>query len=488
MLRIKYVPRTLLLTIGCVGILLGLAAIRVNRWPLDVFSCIVLLAAALLLAWRVRKVTLLFALIGGFMLGYARGHSFLERTKPLAELNNRTIIATVKATGDAVYGDHSQLGFDADHLELTEPYKATLPGSLQIAGFGEMSIYKGDLVEVEGKVKLIRGSKQLRMSFADLRVVERNHSLIDHIRRRFTAGMQSALPEPHASFAMGLLIGQKSTLPEDIMFMLSAVGLTHIIAVSGYNLTIIADASRKVLRRGSKYQITLCSTILILLFIIMTGLSASIVRAAIVSLLSLAAWYFGRRFKPLLLISLTAALTATWNPFYLWSDIGWYLSFLAFFGVMVMGPLLNQKLFKTDNLLSVKALFTESVCAMVMTIPFIMYIFKQVSIIALVANLLVVPFVPLAMLLALFAGIAGMLLPSAGGWIAWPARVMLTYMLDIIGGLSRIPHVLLQRQLSILGMLSAYGLICLFLIILWSKYQKNATITEIKRSLSGERT
>ncbi len=483
MLRNITLARTSLMTILFICFLWGLAAVRLQMGSISQTYVVVASVILSLLLMQLNNKAMVIVAMIGLGTGYWRGAQFLQATKPLTELNGKTIIAQVQVSSDGVYGDHSQLVFDADHLNFSYPYEASLPGSIQIAGFGEVAVYKGDIVEVEGKVKLARGSKQLRMDFADMQVIERSHSMIDGMRRRFGAGMQSALPEPHASFAMGLLIGQKSTLPQEFAVMLSAVGLTHIIAVSGYNLTIIVDASRKLLQKGSKYQITVCSVVLILLFIIMTGFSASIVRAGLVSLFSLMAWYYGRQFKPLLLISFTAALTAGWNPFYLWSDIGWYLSFLAFFGVMVMGPLVNQRLYKSDSPSSVKALLTESVCAMAMTIPFTLYIFKQVSLIALLANMLVVPFVPLAMLLTLFAGLAGMFLSGLAGWAAWPAEVILTYMLDVIVFMARIPHILVQRQLSIVGLTLLYIAIATLLIILWRKQSKTATITEIKRSI-----
>ena len=99
-------------------------------------------------------------------------------------------------------------------------------------------------------------------------------------------------------------------MPLSINTQLAAVGLTHIIAVSGYNLTIIIRAMRRLLTKRSKYQSTLLSFGLIAVFLLVTGFSASIVRAAIVSGLSLIAWYYGRAFRPLLLILLSAVITA----------------------------------------------------------------------------------------------------------------------------------------------------------------------------------
>jgi len=75
------------------------------------------------------------------------------------------------------------------------------------------------------------------------------------------------------------------------------------------------------------------------------GTSASIVRAAVISVLTLAAWYYGRAIRPLLLLLLAAAVTAYANPVYLWADISWYLSFLAFFGILVLGPLVTSRLY-----------------------------------------------------------------------------------------------------------------------------------------------
>lgn len=432
---------------------------------------------------RLRVPAVLSVLVFGFLLGWWRGQMFLQKLEPLKSLTGQHIVATVQAESDAVYDSRKELSFDASHLHISDPKDQVLPGRLLIAGFGEPAIYKGDMVRIEGKLYASRGSHQLRMSFADTQVLGRSSSPIDNLRRNYAAGMESALPEPLASFGLGLLIGQRSTLPSTVTAALSVVGLTHIIAVSGYNLTIIMRGIRRLLKTRSKYQITIISLLLIGVFLLMTGFSASIVRAAIVSVLSLLAWYHGRTLRPMLLIALTAALTAGWNPFYLWSDIGWHLSFLAFFGVMIVSPLVNVRLFGVREPRALTGLLTESLCALLMTIPFVLYIFHQVSLIALVANLLVVPLVPLSMLLALVAGISGMLVPALGGIIAWPARIVLTYMLDLVQLMSTIPHALVRRQLPLGIMLFLYGCLAFFILTLWHKIHRTAKVTDVKVEL-----
>ncbi len=458
--------RTTVITIGLLAFLGGLGFARTKIILPELLLIIVWILFVITIV-RSRATVFISIILLGFVLGWWRGQVFLQRLKPLESLTGQHIVATVQADSDAVYDDRQSLSFDASNLHVRDPVDEILPGRLLIAGFGEPAIYKGDIVQIEGKIFSSRGSRQLRMSFAELKVLGRIDSPIDGLRRRFVAGTETALPEPLASFGLGLLIGQRNTLPDSVTTQLSIVGLTHIIAVSGYNLSIIMRGVRRLLAGRSKYQITLISLVLMMLFLLMTGFSASIVRAAIVSGLSVWAWYYGRQFRPLLLLSIAAVITAGWNPFYIWSDIGWYLSFLAFFGVIVVAPLINRRVFGTKEPKVLTGLFTESLCALIMTIPFVLYIFDQISLVALVANLLLVPLVPLAMLVALVAGVAGMFVPVLAGLFALPARILLTYMLDMTQLMSRIPNALARRQLSLGLMLYIYACVGLFVLVLW---------------------
>ncbi len=404
-----------------------------------------------------------------------------NRLQTYQVLYGQTVVVRAEALSDGVYSDHSQLTFDAGNLKLLKPMEQPLVGALKVAGFGEAAVYRGDIVQIEGKLYPTRGAKQGRMSFADLSVLGRSSSPIETLRRNFTAGMQSALPEPHASFGLGLLIGQRSTLPTETATILTAVGLTHIIAVSGYNLTIIINSVRRKLKKRSKYQTTIITLTLITLFLLLTGFSPSIVRAAVVSILSLATWYYGRTVRPTLLIVLAAALTAGYNPLYLWFDVGWWLSFVAFFGVLIVAPLLVKRLYGQREPHELTMIILESLSAQLLTAPLILYVFGRISLIGLVANVLVVPLVPLGMVLVLVAGLSGMLLPTMAGWLAWPARALLTYMLDMANLLSRVPQAVVQRSIQFWQMLMLYGVIGLVAVVLWHKAQlKHAKITEIK--------
>jgi competence protein ComEC len=429
--------------------------------------------------YRKTMLGVIFIVLFGLSFGWWRGSLFIQKLQDYQPYYGQKITLLVQATNDGVYGLRSQITFDATNVTIR--YGPKLAGKVTVSGFGPSAVFQGDMVQVVGELRTGYGSYQGQIGFAKLSIVSHHNSLIAELRRDFAAGMQTALPEPLASFAMGLLIGQRATLPANVKQDLLMVGLTHIIAVSGYNLTIMLHATKRLFANQSKRLATLSSFILIGLFLLLAGASASIVRAAIVSTLSIVTLYYGRVIKSLNLITLAAVITAWANPFYLWSDISWYLSFLAFFGVMILAPLISARLpFKNKESVLI-AIGVESICAETMSLPIILYVFGQMSFIGLPANVLVVALVPLAMLLCLFAGLSGMLLPQLVGWIAWPAKVLLDYMLDTAHMLANVPHVFVQNlSLPLLEMLLWYGGIGLFILALWFKtVSKSATITDI---------
>ncbi len=405
----------------------------------------------------------------------------MQRLAVYDSLQHQKITITARAMNDALYGKTKQLAFDANHIVL--PDGRELTGKIQLSGFGVNAVFQGDEVMASGSLYPGYGAYQGRMSFAVLSVTAHHPTVIEIIRQRFTAGMQTALPEPLAPFVMGLLVGQRATLPENIKEDLTKVGLTHIIAVSGYNLTIILHASKRLLGKQSKRITTFLSLGLIAVFLLLTGGSASIVRAAIVSVLSIAAGYYGREFKPLNLIFLAAAITAWVNPVYVWTDLSWYLSFLAFFGVMVVSPLVQARWPGGWHQSMLGGVALESICASIMTEPFILHIFGQMSLVSLPANVLVVTLVPLAMLLGLIAGLSGMFISNFAGWFAWPAALLLNYMLDIAHILAGLPHIFVQnRSLSLVGMLGLYVVFAAVTVMLHNK-TKTAIITDRKQGI-----
>jgi len=472
--------RTTLVAVFCMALLTGLGVARATD-----FDIIILLVSSVILLATLRNqrtACLLAVILFGICVGGYRGSFYMDRLADYADLYNQKIVLVGKAVDDAGYGKQSQLTFDlrAGQVDGTgDP----LVGKIGVSGFGVNSVARGDIVQVEGKLRKGLGSRQGYMSFAKLSVISSQPTAIDNFRHKFAAGMQSALPEPAASFAMGLLIGQRATLPASVYQDLVMVGLVHIIAVSGYNLTIILRACMSLLGNRSKFQTLAIAITLISVFLLITGASASIIRASIVSAMSIASWYYGRNFKPLVIILLAAVMTAYVNPLYPWGDIGWYLSFLAFYGVMILAPQVRLK-WKSSRLRdsAIIGIALESLCAEIMTLPIVLYIFGQLSAVSLVANVLVAAFVPIAMLLSVIAGLAGMLMTPTVGWFAWPCVIILTYMLDTARILASIPYVFRENvYITAAGMVAMYAVIVGINIVLYSKLRRNPDTIQLIR-------
>ncbi|MBI2589067.1 ComEC/Rec2 family competence protein [Candidatus Saccharibacteria bacterium] len=481
--------RTTLITVFCLAILGGLGLSRRITFEPSVWYLLFFALCSLLI--KPKNITsLLLVIFLGLGLGLWRGSIYMEKLNVLKELSGQQVTIEATATSDSIYANASQLEFTAGHAHLLQGLSLQegqslqgkeLVGGFKISGFGEPMIYRGDRLQISGKLYPTRGANQARIAYAQLRRTGLDNNWLNKLTRHFSAGMQSALPEPNASFGLGLLIGQRNGLPQDLTNQLIMVGLVHIVAVSGYNLTILVRAATK-LKLRSKYQQLLISLGLISIFILMTGFSASIVRAAIISILGLWAWYFGRNIRPVLLIAFTAALTGLASPFYVWGDLGWYLSFLAFFGILIIAPVVAGRLFsRPPKFLSLVVL--ETLSAEVMTLPLIMMSFGQLSLIALLANVLIVPLVPFAMLLAAIAGLAGAWLTPFAGWLAWPANLLLTYMLDIVHLFAAIPSIFLHRSISMAGMLYFYGMVLLVVLAIRQHSKtRNAEVVDIKRA------
>ncbi len=477
--RDRHIPQTMLVLALSTAFLLGVAVAHAGQlidwvWPL-------LVGGFAVFAWRKHTVwSLLWVILFGLSLGWWRGSVYMEHFARYQSYFGQKITIVATASEDAAYNKYKQLTFDAHNVVVASTGEQLI-GKVSLSGFGEPAIFAGDVVQVSGKLKPSLGSYQARMTYGQVQVVQRSTAVIPQIRREFVAGMQSALPEPLASFGMGLLIGQRANLPDQVYEALLMVGLVHIIAVSGYNLTIILKATDGMLKKHSKRLSVLLSFGLIGLFLLFAGASASIVRAAIIAVLGIMAAYYGRPVKPLVLLMFAAAISGWLNPYYLWGDASWYLSFLAFFGVLVIAPMVLVRMPKRIGTSLVAAVAIETLCAEVMTIPYVLYVFGQMSFAGLLANMLVAVFVPLAMLLCMIAGLAGMLVPAIAGWLAWPARYVLTYMLDVAQLLSSIPHVFadgLSLPLVQLGVL--YAVLVTVTIVLWRKTKilKSATITD----------
>lgn len=210
--------------------------------------------------------------------------------------------------------------------------------------------------------------------------------------------INSLLPEPEASFVSGVLIGSKRSIPEDITASLQKTGTSHLVAISGANITICLGlllAFFPHLKAHSRLYLVSVSAIFITIF---TGASASVIRGACVAILGSYLKFRQRRAWPYSFLIFALTLLVLFNPLLLWADPGFQLSIGAFFGLVIINPFVQNiwlKITKQANINSeLLKVFFETLAAYLGTLPVCLYYFDRAPLLGLLTNPLVLWLIP----------------------------------------------------------------------------------------------
>ncbi|HYG83372.1 MAG TPA: ComEC/Rec2 family competence protein [Verrucomicrobiae bacterium] len=452
---------------GALGVLIGVVASQFLALNVGWALSVALLCGGIGFVLRT-PVGVLLVLFAGSLLGVVRGNSELHGVQQLAQLVGHQVAVQGKVTDDPEYGKRGEQQLRISELEVDGQ---KVPGKLWVSALSILDIKRSDHVIVSGKLRAGFGAFVGAMSYTTVQAAERPvmNDPAREVRDWFAAGVRNAIPEPQASLGVGYVVGQRSALPPELDEQLQIAGLTHIVVASGYNLTILVRLARRIFSRHSKYLSFIAAAGMIASFVLVTGFSPSMSRAALVAGLSLLAWYYGRVMHPVLLLVFSAAVTVLINPFFIWGDAGWYLSFLAFAGVLIMAPMLSKMIYKQKTPGLWQQVLIETFSAQVLTLPVILYMFGTLSLVSLPANLVVVPLVPLAMLLTFIAGVGGVLAPPIAGWVGVPANALLQYMTGVVEWVARLPHAQIEVTFGEIALTTSYLGILGLLLILWRK-------------------
>lgn len=459
-----------LVAAGCLGIVAGIVAAKYA--PIAMFSSVswLLTGTGLILfgCLRSRRWAILVVVLGGGLIGLWRGAVVVADSDIYKYflMSNVELSGTVKEDSDI-----NQRGQTVLRLNNVTINKQPATGTVWVTTNRTDQVRRSDHVIVAGKLNQGFGSFNAAIYGASIRHVERPKpgDIALEIRDWFAGGVRRAVSEPEASLGLGFLVGQRRGLPEQLDDALKVAGLTHIVVASGYNLTILVRLARRLFENISKYLSFIAAAGMILSFIAITGSSPSMSRAGLVAGLSLVAWYYGRRFHPLVLLPLAMAITLLVQPSYGWGDLGWQLSFAAFAGVMISAPLVQAYFYGDKAERPIRRILIETISAQVWTLPILLLAFGQVSVIAPIANLLILPFVPLAMLLTFIAGVGGLLVPSIANVMGLPAELILTYMTATIEYVGSLSWALQDIQITLPVALLLYAAIAGFSIYMWHK-------------------
>lgn len=263
------------------------------------------------------------------------------------------------------------------------------------------------------------------------------------LRMKFNETISRSLPKDEADLASGLILGEKANFNNETRRNLQAAGVTHIIALSGYNITIILRLLKITERKLSRLINLLLPLFLITFFIIMTGASASIVRAGIMGFMPILAQYVFRPRNSVLAVMISAFLMVLINPFILLHDVGFQLSFVALLGIMYLAPILVGDLSKTNI---VKNLLAETLGAQLAVLPLLIFYFGSFSIISPVSNIFILSLVPLGMLVSFLVGFFGMLMTGLGFLTSIPAYAVLSLTNRLINFFGKLPFSMVQYK------------------------------------------
>lgn len=400
-------------------------------------------AFVVLALWRQRRMLITLAFVGGSLIGLARGSVSVHALQAYLPLYGHTLTIVGTVTDDT---DHAPRG---TRLKLGNIAVdgTRLPGQVFATVTGAEDMRRSDTVTIKGQLQQGFGSFAANITGEAVSVKRPVPGDVPlEIRDAFASNVRRAIAEPEASLGIGYLLGQKSALPTDLADALKITGLTHIVVASGYNLTILVRLGRRLFEKVSKYLAALTGVSLIVGFVAMTGLSPSMTRAGLVAGLGLWAWYYGRKFHPVTLLGLAAAVTVAINPSYVWGDLGWLLSFAAFAGVMILAPIATAYLYGEEKVPFIGQLLVETISAQIATLPIMIVAFQQFSVIAPLANLLILPLIPFIMLLVAIAGVAVWLVPVTAGFIGWPAEQLLRLQTSIVAWCADIPWAMTKPE------------------------------------------
>ncbi len=265
-------------------------------------------------------------------------------------------------------------------------------------------------------------------------------SFLFSIKRRFVLNLEKALGEPHAALASCLVVGEKAALGKELLEDFRIVGLIHIIVLSGFNITIVAVAFRRVLSFLPRVWGIVIGAVGIALFGIMVGGGATVIRSCFMAGIALCADLIRRDYSVGRALIFAGLIMLIENPLILLHDPSFQLSFLATIGLILLSEPIQNKLTWIPEKLGLREIIAASFATQIFVSPFLLHMMGQISVIGVVANILVLPFIPLTMLAVFLTGTLGFVHPFLGAVAGWGAHLLLSYELFVVEIFAKFPY------------------------------------------------
>jgi competence protein ComEC len=300
----------------------------------------------------------------------------------------------------------------------------------------------GDVFQVTGRIekKDIEDYTIYTMSYPKVVIVpDRNvfYGLLSFIRERITGVYEENLPQTSASLLIGIVFGIKEAMPDEFSDALRTVGVMHVIAASGMNVSMVAGAIFMIFSSFlNRRKAIIFSLAAIIFYAFLAGFEASIVRATLMAGIAFTASYFGRQYYGFLALCLTVYAMLIFNPGYL-TDVGFQLSFLATLGILYVKPpeLLTKKDKTTQATKWYQGVLDDlrvTVAAQIATLPILLFSFGQYGLLSVPVNALVLWTIPVLMVLGSIAAVFSLTLPILAKPFLYLALPFLLYFETVV--------------------------------------------------------
>ncbi|MCK5285721.1 MAG: ComEC family competence protein [Candidatus Pacebacteria bacterium] len=259
------------------------------------------------------------------------------------------------------------------------------------------------------------------------------------VKNSFLQKIQETIPEPQSALLGGLLLGVKQSLGEKLQEDFRKVGLIHIIVLSGYNVTIIADFMMAIFMFLPRVFALSLGSLSIILFAIMVGGSATIIRASIMALLVVFARATGRTSDVTRALFLAAFIMVLHNPQIVVFDPSFQLSFVATLGLIILSPKISEYLTFIPKKFYLRESAVATVSTQIFVLPLLLYMMGELSLVAVVVNLLVLMFVPVTMFFGFLTGLISFVWVILALPFSYVTHFLLSYELMVVESFAKIP-------------------------------------------------
>ncbi|MFZ3020250.1 MAG: ComEC/Rec2 family competence protein [Minisyncoccia bacterium] len=417
------------------------------------FSVGIILVLALIITtvfWKTRSKTIIFSIIAGLILG--GGAALVHGNVPLefetSKISGIVVIESGKQNAFGFqYTANATVGNDSfkiiletnDSTELSMGDRAAFSGTLAepenfMSDYGKTFDYKNYL-RAKGILYVVKNAKltniQKQSGFSLFKI-------LDNIKNKFESSLEKALHEPASSLAEGMLVGDKGAMTKSDMDSFRKSGLIHMIVLSGYNISIVSAFILALLYKVPRRIALTIAIVAVALFVIMTGATATAVRAGVMGGLIIAGNFVHRKLDILRLLSITGILMTVFSPLSALYDPSFQLSFLATFGLISFGPWSARKLSFITEKAGLKEIVSATIGSQIMTLPYLAYSVGAVSVVSLFANVLVLPFAPFLMLFGFLTGII-YFIPFIYLPFAFVTTIISKYVFAVSGFFSNLP-------------------------------------------------